>query len=203
MQIEFENSYKSDFEVKHENDVKTAKLLKEGKMKMDLDAVASLTASDLMDLWKEERSKFQPASRTTKADETNDLQSIDRKLEDPLTLIVEQTLGKDKLFLLPQGKIADGETLYQAAERIIKEHCGDELQTQIYGKAPCGFYKFKYPKEIRGEKIGAKVFFYRAIWKAGKVDEKLKNFEWLDKDELLKKVDKHRAYQKSLSQFII
>lgn len=202
MQIEFENSHKSDFEKKHEKDLAMAALLKEGKIKLDLDAVATLTASDYKDMWKEERSKFQPTSRKTKADETNDRQSTDRKLEDSLTLCVEQQLGKDKIFLLPQGKISDGETLYQAAQRIIREHCGDKLETLIYGNAPCGFLKYKYPKEMRDDVTGAKVFFYRAIWKSGQID-KTKKFEWLDKDELLEKVDKHKSYKKSISQFII
>jgi len=106
--------------------------------------------------------------------------------------------------LLPQGNINDDETLYQAAQRVIHELCGDKLQTHIYGNAPCGFYKYKYPMEIRKDKIGAKVFFYRAILKSGKVDEKLENsFQWLDKTELFDKLKPHSAYTKSLSKFIV
>lgn len=202
--MEYENSYKSDFEVRHEHDEGVAKLLKAGKTKIDLDAVQNLTAQDLADLWKEEASRFQAAARTTEADKKNDLQSTERKLEDPLTLLLEQQIGKDKLFLLPQGRISNGETLYQAAQRIIHELCGDKLQTHIYGNAPCGFYKYKYPMEVRSEKIGAKVFFYRATLKSGQVDENLKKtFQWLDKTELFDKLKPHSAYTKSLHQFIM
>lgn len=202
-QIEFEQSYKSDFEKREEKDIAMAQLLKDGKVKVDLDGVSQQTALDLKDLWKSERSKFQPASRTTEADRKNDVKSIERKLDQPLTLIVEQQIGKEKLFLLPQGKISAGETLYDAAQRVIKEFCGEKIQATIYGKAPCGFYKYKYPKELRGDITGAKVFFYRAILKAGQMDEKRGKFEWLDKTELFNKIEKYDNYKKSLSHFII
>lgn len=178
-------------------------LLKEGKIQIDLDAVAKQTALDAMDQWKMERSKFQPAPRITDADKSNDLKSIDRKLDHSLTLLIEQQLGDNTLFLLPQGKIVDGETLYDTAQRVIKESCGDAIQATVYGKAPCGFYKYKYPKEVRGGSIGAKVFFYRAILRSGNVDAKRANYEWLAKDELFARVDKHSNYKKSLSKFII
>lgn len=203
-QIEYENSYKSDFEVQHEKDVRMAELIKAGKVTVDLDAVAKQTSEDMEDLWKEERDKFQTASRTTQADQKNDLQSTERKLERSLTLILEQKIGNDQLFLLPQGKLNDGETLAQAAQRIVTDLCGKSIQTQLLGNAPCGFYKYKYPSASRNESVGAKVFFYRAVLKGGEVDKKTASkFEWLDRDELLLKVDKFAAYKKSLSQFII
>lgn len=189
--------------MREEKDIAMEHLLKEGKLKIDLDAVAQQTALDLKDLWKTERSRFQPAPRITEADEKNDTKSTNRKLDQPLTLILEQKLGNEKLHLLPQGKISTGETLYDAVQRIIKELCGDGIQTSIYGRAPCGFYKYKYPKEIRSETVGAKVFFYRAVLKGGQVDAKGANFEWLDKQELLTKVDKYSNYKTSISKFII
>lgn len=202
-QLEFENSYKSDFELKEEKDIVMANALKDGKLKVDLDGATQQTALDMKDLWKTELSRFQPAPRTTEADAKNDTKSTDRKLDHPLTLIMEQNFGNEKIFLLPQGKISSGETLYDAAQRVIKELCGDAIQTSIYGKAPCGFYKYKYPKTMRGDVIGAKVFFYRAILKGGQVDAKRANFEWLNKEELLTKVDKYNNYKRSISKFII
>lgn len=202
-QLEFEQSYKSDFELRFEKDMRTAKLLKEGKIKIDLDAGVQKTATDAKDMWKSELNSFQPASRTTAADQSNDLKSLERKLDASLTLIIEQKLGKESLFLLPQGKIAEGENLYEAAQRVIKDVCGSGIQTMISGHAPCGFYKYKYPKELRSEKIGAKVFFYRAQFIAGQVDSKQGPFEWLDKAELFHKIDKFADYKKSLSKFII
>lgn len=202
-QLEFENSYKSEFEIQNEKDVKMAELIKSGKVEVDLDAVAKQTSQDLKDMWKEERNKFQLASRTTDADKTNDTTSTNRKLAEALTLIVEQPVGDERIALLPQGRIIDGENLRQAAERIIRECCGESVQAQVYGNAPCGFYKYKYPKDVRKDCVGAKVFFYRAVLRAGHVDKKLGKFEWLDRDELLAKVDKYGAYKKSLKQFVI
>lgn len=203
MQVEFEHSYKSDFELREEKDVAMAQLIKQGKIKIDLDGVTQQTALDLKDMWKAELSKFQPAPRITDADQKNDTKSTERKLENSLTLLLEQQIGNDKLFLLPQGKILDDETLCDAAQRIIKERCGESIQTMIYGRAPCGFYKYKYPKEVRNESVGAKVFFYRAILKAGQVDTNRGNFEWLDKTELFDKLNSFSGYKRSLSKFIV
>lgn len=204
MQVEFEHSYKSDFELREEKDVAMAQLIKQGKIKIDLDGVTQQTALDLKDLWQAELSKFQPAPRITDADRKNDTKSTERKLENSLTLLVEQQIGNDKLLLLPQGKILDDETLCDAAQRIITERCGESIQTTIYGKAPCGFYKYKYPKEVRNDDaVGAKVFFYRAILKAGQVDKSRGNFAWLDKTELFEKLNELSGYKRSLSKFIV
>lgn len=37
--------------------------------------------------------------------------------------------------------------------------CGPDIKVQFYGNAPCGFYKYRYPKAVRGESgsVGAKV----------------------------------------------
>lgn len=201
--MEFETSQKSDFELQQEKDEEMAALVKSGKIEVDLDAAAKQTTHDLKDQWKEELKRFQPASRTTKADEENDKKSIDRKLDEPLTFIVEQTIGTEKLFLLPQAKVNADETLRGTAERIVKEQCGDSVRTLFYGNAPVGFYKYKYPKGTGNEAIGAKVFFYRAIYKGGNVDNKTAQYEWLDREELLGKVNKHSSYKKSLQKFLI
>lgn len=170
---------------------------------MDLDAVSTQTAQDLEEMWKDEANKFQFAPRITEADKTNDTTSTNRKLEESLTLVVEQQVGDEKIALLPESRLQEGETLRQAAERMIKATCGDSAKTQIYGNGPCGFYKYKYPRAMRKDVVGAKVFFYRAVLKAGEVDKKLAKFEWLDKEELMAKVDKYVDYKKCLKQFII
>lgn len=205
-QLEYEGSHKSDFELRHEDDIKLAALIKDGKKRVDLDEVSKATAQDLVDRWSKELKQFQLSSRTTEADTNNDVRSTDRKLAYPLTLLMEQQLANDKLFLLPQGKVIDGETLNEAAKRIISELCGDQLQTTLYGNAPCGFYKYKYPTARRDEigSIGAKLFFYRAIHRSGQVDATLKrNYQWLEKSELFDKIKAFPEYSVSLNKFII
>lgn len=202
-QLEFERSYKSNFELQYETDVKMTELIKSGKVQVDFDVVTKLTAQDLKDMWKEEAAKFQLGSRITDADKKNDIRSIQRKLEDPLTLLKEQNFGKDKLFLLPQGKHQKGETLRQTAERVLAELCGNSLNVTFYGNSPCGFYKYKYPKIVRQDAVGAKVFFFRAIYQNGKIEEKTGDFAWLSKEELLNKLEKHENYCKSVKSFIL
>lgn len=199
-QIEFEQSYKSDFEVRDEKDKLITQLTQKGNYD-DVESTLQQTAQDLKDVWRDEFQKFQLNSRVTEADRKNDVKSTDRKLEDTLILLVEQKLGNQTHMLLPQGKRLDGETMRQTAERVLKENCGDEIEVMFYGNAPCGFYKWKYPADQRGETVGAKLFFYRSAYKKGRVNEKQSKFEWLDKQELQGKLQKQ--YAESVSQFVL
>lgn len=205
-ELEYECSHKSDFELRHEDNILQARLIKEGKKKLDLDEVAKATAQDLVDRWTKELKNFQLSSRTTEADATNDLRSTDRKLDAALTLLLEQKMDNNKFFLLPQGKVVDGESLNEAAQRIIGELCGNQLRFDLYGNAPCGFYKYKYPAARRDEfgAVGAKLFFYRAIYRSGQVDAKLeRNYQWLEKNELFDQIKAFPGYSSSLNKFII
>lgn len=203
-QIEFENSLKSNHEIRHELEVVQADLLKRGEIDMDLDSdSAKQTAQDFEDACNDELEKFQLAPRKTAADSKNDIKSLNRKLDETLILIAKQLLGKDQVTCLPQGKWVEGETLRQTAERTLKEIAGNEIRVQFYGNAPCGFYKYKYPKDEKKGSVGAKVFFFRAVVRnenKKNLDEKL-SFEWRTKEEL-RKVLKD-PYYKSISQFMM
>ena len=50
----------------------------------------------------------------------------------------------------------------QAAEEALRELCGDKAEAAYMGNAPCGFYKYKFPKKVQDEvgAIGAKVTEY-------------------------------------------
>ena len=192
----------SDFEIRKEEDVKTQKMIKAGKLKQDLDDSRQLqTAQDIEDMFQEELSKFKPAPRITEDDKKNNLKSLNRKLDDTLLLICAQKeiTGKEVL-LLPEAKWTEGETLKQTAERIIKEKCGEDLKVHIYGNAPCGFHKTHYKTETADGAIGSKTFFYRAAYKAGNIDSKTK-FEWVTEPELRSKLQP--SYFKSVSQFLL
>lgn len=66
----------------------------------------------------------------------------------------------------------------------MKESCGEELHVKFYGNAPCGFYKYKYPKTIRESgTVGAKVFYYQAKYLSGSLVS-LAKYKWLDRKEL-------------------
>uniref|UniRef100_A0A336K3T5 Large ribosomal subunit protein mL46 n=1 Tax=Culicoides sonorensis TaxID=179676 RepID=A0A336K3T5_CULSO len=202
--IEFENSLKSDHEIRHEREQIQAELIKRGEVDVDLDVDSTKqTAQDFKDACTDEAEKFKFAPRITEADKKNDLKSLQRKLDETLILIAKQTLGKNQVTALPQGKWIQGETLRQTAERVLKEAAGSELKVQFYGNAPCGFYKYKYPKEERTESVGAKVFFFRAVIRDdnnANLDKKV-TFEWRTKDELGQVLK--NPYYKNVSQFML
>ncbi|XP_064539427.1 large ribosomal subunit protein mL46 [Drosophila montana] len=204
-QVEYENSLKSDFELKHERDMLQTELIKQGKAQVDLDdSVAKQTAQDLKDAYTEELKKFQFAPRTTPDDAANVTTSTDRCLEDTLYLVVKQKLGQQEHLVLPQGLRQEGESMRQTAERVLREKCGTDLQVLFYGNAPVGFHKYKYPSKQRTECFGAKIFFYRASLRAGNVDEKQTPpipYEWLPKDVLQAKLN--TAYAESINKFLI
>jgi large subunit ribosomal protein L46 len=200
--VEFEQSLKSDHELRKEKDKRQAELLKKGEIEIDLDSEASKqTAHDFEDANTDELSKFQFASRTTEADKKNDTRSLERKLDDTLILLLEQKIGDKNFALLPQGKRQDGETMRQTAERVLKEKCGSDLKVFFYGNAPSGFYKYKYPADQRSDAVGAKIFFYRTAFKSGNITNQKAKYEWLSPEEARKKVKE--PYFHSVSQFLI
>nr|CAD7448975.1 unnamed protein product [Timema bartmani] len=90
---------------------------------------AKQTAQDFEDLCQDELNKFTFSPRVYDTGE-HDHHSILRKLDANLVLLVHQKLGKDFVWVLPQGLRSEGETLHQTAERVLKEHCGDQLNVR-------------------------------------------------------------------------
>ncbi|XP_072395546.1 large ribosomal subunit protein mL46 [Diabrotica undecimpunctata] len=201
--IEYERSLKSNFELRHETDLKNLEILKKGGEIEDVDVNLKQTAQDLKDMWTAEASQFKFADTVTDADKKNDQKSLNRRLDKHLIYVLNQKVGDKKFYLLPQGIRQDGETLRQSAERILKESIGPDVKAQIYSNAPCGFYKYKYPANIRNDKniVGAKVFIYFARYLKGQPPAKGLDFKWLDRNELRKTLPPQ--YNDSVKQFLI
>ncbi|CAG9119308.1 unnamed protein product [Plutella xylostella] len=195
--IEIERSLKSDHEIRRENDKKQAELMKSESS--DVDTVSKITAQDFEDAANEELAQFKFAPIETEADKKGDKTSTERFLQKHLVLVKQTKLGSDVKSILPQGAWREGETLRQTAERVLSEQCGD-LQVQFYGNAPCGFYKYKYPKEVDG-KVGAKVFFYYASYKGGATTKDKTAVTWLSRQELSETLPER--YHKSVAEFLI
>ena len=173
-------------------------------MEIELDSAQTLqSADDFEDVNQDEMSKFKFTLRETEDDKSNNVKSLNRKLDDTLMLMLEQNVNEKKVMMLPQAQWNEGETLRQTAERIVQEKMGSQLMVQFYGNAPCGFYKYKYGSSAKKETVGAKVFFYRAAYKSGEIVDKKANFEWINEEELKVKFSKRASYYQSVSQFLV
>lgn len=205
-EIEFEKSLKSDHELQHDRDLQRMEKLKKGIITdfNDMDQASNQTAQDYLDKNKDELSKFKLASRITDADEKKDTKSLKRKLEENLILVTKQKLGNEHFWILPQGLWTNGETLRETAERILKESCGNNINVRFYGNAPCGFYKYKYPKKKREQTDvqGAKIFFFKATLMNGNIEN---NSTWTDYEwATVKELDNIiiQPYMKNIKLFL-
>ena len=105
----------------------------------------------------------------------------------------------------------------QAAERVLVQSGGINMNTWIVGNAPVGHYVSKAPApgmkpegEVVGEadpqKQGEKTFFMKARIMAGQFDLSanklgLKDYKWLAKEELEKEVDP--VYWKAIRNMLV
>ncbi|XP_034945740.1 39S ribosomal protein L46, mitochondrial [Chelonus insularis] len=200
-QIEFEQSFLCDHELKIQAELETKEKLKKGLNILDPDDVSIEKASDIEDKGDAELEAFKFSPRITEADTKNIQTSLERKLDKPLLLVVQQQVG-DKLFWLPpQGVRQEGENMRQTADRVLKTLCGDNVNIKIYGNAPVGFYKYAYPRPMRETgKFGAKIFYYIGKYIDGEVSNTAK-YLWLDRQELADNLPK--PIHKSVSKFLI
>jgi len=90
----------------------------------------------------------------------------------------------------PQGGVDIGESLLQAAERELKEECGEDLQVKFLGKNYKNIYKYLFPENfIRHDEniTGAKVHFFEAEYVSGDVEvdgEEIVEAKWVKAEEL-------------------
>lgn len=204
-EIELEKSLKSEHELRHDKDVQRMDKLKSGTV-TDFDAIdqaTNQTAQDYEDKNKEELSSFKFGNCKTEADENDDKKSLKRKLEENLILIIRQKLGPEDVWTLPQGLWNSEETLKETAERTLKGSF-DDIKVRFYGNAPCGFYKYKYPKEKREQSNveGAKIFFFKATLINGSTEKKSKwaEYEWATVQELKNRLN--QPYMKNVKLFL-
>ena len=156
-EIEDERSLKCDFELRQEKDLENAERKKKGLEPLTAAAASDSdlrTAEDMMEEWKRDLKQFEPAPTRSKADEENDLRSMQRELSRPLRLVVElkwpTSEGDDTWkWDLPTTKWREGETMRETAERALRENCGDGLKVQVLGNAPFAMYKFGHGERVR------------------------------------------------------
>uniref|UniRef100_A0A8C3YPT8 Large ribosomal subunit protein mL46 n=1 Tax=Catagonus wagneri TaxID=51154 RepID=A0A8C3YPT8_9CETA len=185
-QIEVERSLYSDHELRALDEAQQL-----AKKKSDLyeeeDEQSILLTQDLEDMWEQKFLQFKPGARITEADGKDDRTSLHRKLDRNLILLVREKLGDQDIWMLPQSEWQPGETLRQTAERTLATLSENNMEAKFLGNAPCGHYKFKFPKAMRTEtSLGAKVFFFKALLLTGDFSQagKKGHHVWVSKEEL-------------------
>lgn len=168
--IEFEKSLKSNFE-----------LLKEGKLhllkKVPEEYIAQ-TVVDIEENCKNELKNLKTHPRTLD-EKTHDLKS---NLSKSLFLFTEEGTKGEKGSLLPlKGIVNEGETLKQAAKRILNESCGDHFSAYLYGNAPIGYTVHRTKDNATADKV----FYFLARYESGSITTKNKH-KWLTANELAK-----------------
>ncbi|KAL8807804.1 MAG: hypothetical protein Q9182_000453 [Xanthomendoza sp. 2 TL-2023] len=136
-----------------------------------------------------------PMPRVTEADRVGDRKSLDRLLQRTLYLVVRE--GEGGRWWFPNDLLVGKESLHTAAERIIVQTGGVNMNTWVVGNIPLGYHVHNYdrvaaktkddPDSIHGEKT----FFMKGRIMAGQAnltDNKLglTDFQWLAKEEIQK-----------------
>ncbi|KXS95704.1 hypothetical protein AC578_10766 [Pseudocercospora eumusae] len=156
-----------------------------------------------------------PCPRITEADRKNDMKSLNRKLDRSLYLLVQDKEGR---WRFPQDRIYGRENMNQAAERILLQTAGVNMNTWVVGNHPVGHLvqQFREPqvtkilphklvttasKEFEQDEHGEKVFFMKARIMAGQANLDsnelgVKDFAWLTKEEISEKV--HGTYFRAI-----
>ncbi|OWO97317.1 hypothetical protein B2J93_9589 [Marssonina coronariae] len=146
-----------------------------------------------------------PLSRFTQSDRVNDVKRLDRQLTRTLYLLVQRENGG---WGFPVGDLGRWENLHQAAERIIVEAAGVNMNTWVVGKVPVGHYIVppRYTQEEAPQlaRMGEKHFFLKGRIMAGQADLTgnalgYRDFKWLTKQEVGKHVSaRYFSYVKNM-----
>lgn len=202
--VENEMSFKSDHEIRLLKDKLYGEELKKSNSFINVDQVNVQTGQEFEDISENEHKAFKFADRITEDDVINNVGSTNRRLSNSLLLLIKQNLGKSSNWVLPLGLRQEGETMRQAAERVLLETCGTNMQTKFLGNAPVGFYKYRYPKSaICQQSIGMKIFFFKAQLLSGNVSKEVcSNFQWLSQQELASNI-LQEDYLRNVKMFLL
>ncbi|KAB8289824.1 hypothetical protein EYC80_010456 [Monilinia laxa] len=128
--------------------------------------------------------------------EDGDRKSLARKLDETVYLVVrkkEKSLDKEgnevevDVWEFPKGDLTGSEVLHTAAERILTQTAGPNMNTWIVGHVPIGSLTIKASAKFNRE--AEKVFYMKGRIMAGQADlkgneYKAEDFMWLTRSEI-------------------
>ncbi|KAJ6446443.1 50S ribosomal subunit L30 [Purpureocillium lavendulum] len=133
-----------------------------------------------------------PVARETEADRKGDVRRLDRQLDRTLYLVVK---GKDGSWGFPADVVPKNENLHEAAQRILDQAAGVNMNTWIVGRVPVAHLVTEPALGADGsvQTKGQKTFFLKGRIMAGQADLKgnpfgYTDFKWLTREELQKEL---------------
>jgi large subunit ribosomal protein L46 len=142
---------------------------------------------------------IKPNSRITKADETNDQSSLERKLPRTLYLLIQDKKGEWKFPTFEVSEQDHSKGLHQVAEDGLRTLGGDKINTWSVSNTPAALIKYDTKgKIISDESAPVNEFLVKSHIVAGKfdldaassTDADVKAFKWLAKEELAELLNK-------------
>ncbi|OHE91220.1 NUDIX domain-containing protein [Colletotrichum orchidophilum] len=128
--------------------------------------------------------------RVSEADASKDQTRLDRAMDRTLYLVVKKTVGKKDVWEFPAAGLSTEENLHEAAQRVLDDTAGVNMNTWMVGRGPVAAHVAKV--QVRRGKLyakGHKTFFLKGRIMAGQADLAdnkfgYKEFKWLTKEEL-------------------
>ncbi|ODQ80356.1 hypothetical protein BABINDRAFT_171284 [Babjeviella inositovora NRRL Y-12698] len=150
------------------------------------EAGETITTSEVDD---ETIAAFVPNSRTTEADRTNDVLSLERKLSRTLYLLVKDQ-SNTKGWAFPAFPLASKQPLHINAEVGIKTLGGPNMKLWTVSNTPCQLLKFSQGQlAVESAENVTREFMIKAHILAGDFEAPGVTHAWLTKEEIKEKCD--------------
>lgn len=188
-ELEFENSGKSDFELREEQEESKSKRSVEPTILSEQNPVMSLKDFNENRIIELKNLKTFPKSLEEQADKI--LTSPKRKLSESIYLVTKQNIGtKEEAWLPPQDVMGKDETIKSAAKRIVHSVLGESSKVVLYGNAPFKYDEYHFTSVDNGVKKiqKQKVFYYSVKYITGPDIKKDIPHQWLNASELKKTI---------------
>lgn len=182
--IEYENSGKSDFELREEQESKS-------KIPIVSDSKSNfMSIKDFKEYRIKELENLKTLLKSEEEKTDRIITSTKRKSSESIFLVTKQKQfgSQQEAWLPPQDVMGKDETVKSAAKRIVQNVLGDASKVVFYGNAPFKFNEYKFTSEENGVKKiqKQKVFYYSVKYVSGPALKKDIPHQWLSIDELEK-----------------